>query len=81
MMNLQNVGTVVDPSGRHATSGSADIWVLTESRLSPVIRHLENHGVEFVHGTVLTTGARAPLQSMHFYDPNDILIDISNALA
>ena len=77
-INLHEFGTVVDPNVRHATPGAADICFRTETPLSDAINHLKMHGVPLVQGPVKATGARSTLQSIHFYDPDANLIEVSN---
>ena len=77
-INLHEFGTVVDPNVRHATPGSADICLRTETPLSDAINHLKMHGVPLVQGPVNATGARTTLHSIYFYDPDENLIEVSN---
>lgn len=77
-INLHEVGTVVDPNVRHATPGSADVCFLTRMPLADVIAHLQREQVAIVQGPVRATGARATLQSVYFYDPDENLIEVAN---
>lgn len=77
-INLHGVGSVVDPKVKHATPGSADICFRTSLPLNAVIAHLELVGVSLVRGPVRTIGARAELQSVYFYDPDENLIEVAN---
>lgn len=77
-INLHEVGSVVDPNVRHATPGSADLCFRTDTPLKDAILHLQTEGVDLVQGPVKATGARAPLRSVYFYDPDENLIEISN---
>lgn len=40
--------------------------------------HLQRQQVAIVQGPVRATGARAVLQSVYFYDPDENLIEVSN---
>ena len=77
-INLHEVGTVVDPNVRHATPGSADLCFRTQVPLADVMAHLQRQQVAIVQGPVRATGARAMLQSVYFYDPDENLIEVSN---
>ncbi len=77
-INLHEFGTAVDPNVLHATPGSADICFRTETLLFDAIKHLKMHGVPLVQGPVKAAGARAPLQSIYFHDPDANLIELSN---
>jgi catechol 2,3-dioxygenase-like lactoylglutathione lyase family enzyme len=79
-INLHEVGTVVDPNVRHATPGSADLCFLTDAPLDGVISHLAKVGVSIVQGPVNATGACAQLRSIYFYDPDENLIEVANAV-
>ncbi|MCS4294016.1 catechol 2,3-dioxygenase-like lactoylglutathione lyase family enzyme [Comamonas sp. BIGb0152] len=77
-INLHEVGTVVDPNVRHATPGSADLCFRTAMPLADVAAHLQRQQVAIVQGPVRATGARAPLQSLYFYDPDENLVEVAN---
>lgn len=77
-INLHEVGTVVDPNVKHATPGSADLCFRTRVPLADVMAHLQRQQVAIVQGPVRATGARAMLQSLYFYDPDENLIEVSN---
>ena len=77
-INLHEVGTVVDPNVKHATPGSADLCFRTQVPLADVMVHLQRQQVAIVQGPVRATGARAVLQSVYFYDPDENLIEVSN---
>lgn len=79
-INLHEEGTVVDPNVKHATPGSADICFRTDMSMSDVISHLQTSGISIVQGPVRATGARASLQSVYFYDPDENLIEVSNEI-
>ena len=79
-INLHEVGNVVDPNVKHATPGSADVCFLTRMPLAEFIAHLQREQVAIVQGPVRATGAQAVLQSVYFYDPDENLIEVSNAV-
>ncbi len=77
-LNLHEVGKVVDPNVRHATPGSADLCLLTETPIDDVVAHLRACGVRVVLGPVDRTGAARPLRSVYFHDPDENLIEVAN---
>jgi catechol 2,3-dioxygenase-like lactoylglutathione lyase family enzyme len=77
-LNLHEAAHVIDPHVRHATPGSADLCFLTRVPLPAVMRHLTACGVRVIEGPGLRTGARGPLHSVYFYDPDENLIEIAN---
>ena len=78
--NLHQTDHVVDPNVRHATPGSADVCLLTDTPIADVVAHLGDCDVEVILGPVRRTGAVHPLMSVYFYDPDDNLVEVANAL-
>lgn len=78
--NLHQADRVVDANVRHATPGSADLCLLTDTPIARVMEHLATMGVDVVEGPARRTGALHPLMSVYFYDPDENLIEVSNAL-
>lgn len=76
--NLHEVGNVVDPNVRHATPGSADLCLLTDTPMADVIAHLERCDVTIIEGPASRTGAVGRLESVYLYDPDENLIEIAN---
>ncbi|WP_109125752.1 VOC family protein [Dyella sp. C11] len=76
-INLHPHGNEFDPKARHPTPGSADVCLLTSSTLAEVISHLERQGVDIEEGPVKRTGARGPIESVYFRDPDGNLIEVS----
>ncbi len=79
-LNLQEAGVSVDPLAKHPTPGSADFCLLTDVPMEDVVAHLRRHAVPVVDGPVRRTGAAGPLLSVYFYDPDDNLVEVSNAV-
>ena len=79
-INLHEVGRVVDPNVRHATPGSADFCLLTDTPIEEVMGHLAACSVPVVEGPVDRTGAVHALKSVYFYDPDDNLIEVAHEL-
>jgi catechol 2,3-dioxygenase-like lactoylglutathione lyase family enzyme len=80
-INLHEVGQIVDANVRHATPGSADLCFLTSVPLGRVREHLRKEDVEVIEGPVPRTGARGPIESIYFYDPDENLIEVANRVA
>lgn len=76
-LNLHEVGRVVDGNVRHATPGSADLCFLTAAPMAEVVAHLERCGVTIIEGPGRRTGARGPIESVYFYDPDENLIELA----
>ena len=78
--NLHHSDRVLDPNVRHATPGSADLCLLTDTPMAAVVEHLAACGVDVILGPVRRTGAVHPLMSVYFHDPDENLVEVSNAL-
>jgi catechol 2,3-dioxygenase-like lactoylglutathione lyase family enzyme len=78
--NLHQRDHVVDPNVRHATPGSADVCLLTQTPIDEVIGHLEACGVSIIEGPVSRTGAVSRLTSVYFYDPDENLIEVAEVI-
>ena len=78
--NLHRSDRVIDANVRHATPGSADICLITSTPMSEVAEHLNACGVSIIEGPVQRTGAVGSLMSVYFYDPDENLIEVSNAV-
>lgn len=78
--NLHQSDHVLDPNVRHATPGSADLCLLTDTPIAEVAEHLATCEVDVILGPVRRTGAVHPLLSVYFYDPDENLVEVSNAL-
>ncbi len=77
-LNLHIAGQVIDPNVRHATPGSADLCLLTDTPMANILAHLETCGVAVIEGPVRRTGATGPIQSIYCRDPDGNLIEIAN---
>lgn len=80
-INLHERGKEFAPRAEHPTPGSADLCFVTETPLAEVRAHLERHGVEIVEGPVPRTGARGPILSLYFRDPDGNLLEVANEVA
>jgi catechol 2,3-dioxygenase-like lactoylglutathione lyase family enzyme len=79
-INLHPQGREFEPKAQHPTPGSADFCLITPVPLADVVAHLARAGVEIIEGPVRKTGAAGPLLSVYFRDPDQNLVEVSNAL-
>ena len=74
-VNLQVVG---QESRNHACIGSGDLCLETSLPPGEVIDRLTREGVAIHEGPVGRTGARGPITSVYFNDPDGNLIEVSS---
>lgn len=79
-LNLHAAEHPVDPNVRHATPGSADLCFVTGTGMADIVAQLGAAGVAIIEGPVRRTGARGPLLSVYFYDPDENLIEVANQI-
>ncbi|MGG2081607.1 VOC family protein [Lysinibacillus pakistanensis] len=77
-INLHEVGKEFEPKATKATSGSADLCLITDFPLSEVVNHLNKLGVLIEEGPIKRTGAVGPITSVYIRDPDGNLIEVSN---
>ncbi|OBS81134.1 hypothetical protein A6R68_20656, partial [Neotoma lepida] len=65
--NLHEVGKEFDPKAAHPIPGSLDVCLITEAFDVPI-----------EEGPVSRTGAKGPIMSIYFRDPDRNLIEVSN---
>lgn len=80
-LNLHQAGSEFKPNARVATVGSVDICFRTDLPLDEVVAHLRREGIGIELGPVAKTGARGPLRSIYFRDPDGNLIEVANEIA
>lgn len=76
-INLHVAGQEISPHARRATPGSADLCFITTASLASVRRRLVARRVRILAGPVPRTGARGPITSFYFRDPDGNLIEVS----
>ena len=76
-INLHEAGREFEPKARRPTPGSADLCLLTDLAPEAVIARLDAEGVEVEEGPVERTGARGPLVSVYFRDPDGNLLEVA----
>ena len=79
-LNLHQAGREFEPKARVPTPGSVDLCLLTDDLLDEVVAHLRRSGVATLLGPVTKTGARRPLRSIYFRDPDGNLIEVANEM-
>jgi catechol 2,3-dioxygenase-like lactoylglutathione lyase family enzyme len=79
-LNLHQAGREFEPKAQIPTPGSVDLCLLTDVPLDEVIAHLRRSGVAIELGPVAKTGARRPLRSIYFRDPDGNLIEVANEM-
>jgi catechol 2,3-dioxygenase-like lactoylglutathione lyase family enzyme len=77
-INLHPTEAPIAPHAEQPTPGSADLCFITRTPIAEVVEHLAAHGVEAEAGPVPRTGARGPIVSVYFRDPDGNLIEVSN---
>ena len=75
--NLHQSGGEFDPKAAHPTPGSIDVCLISAVPLSDVIAHLARCDIAVVEGPVTRTGAKGPIRSVYFRDPDMNLIEVS----
>jgi catechol 2,3-dioxygenase-like lactoylglutathione lyase family enzyme len=77
-LNLHQAGREFEPKARQPMPGAIDICFTTDMPLDEVAAHLLDCSVAIELGPVDKTGARRPLRSLYFRDPDGNLIEVSN---
>ena len=76
-INLHQAGREFEPKAARPTPGSDDLCLVSTTPIDAVVRHLEQAGVVIEEGPVPRTGARGPMTSVYFRDPDDNLIEVA----
>ncbi len=79
-INLHLAGREFEPMARTPQPGSADLCFVTDVPIDEMVTHLGRAGVAIELGPVPKTGARRPLRSIYFRDPDGNLIEVANEL-
>lgn len=76
-INLHSAGREFEPKAHRPTPGSADLCLLTRLAMDEVLARLAVRGVPVLEGPVARTGARGPILSVYFRDPDGNLIEVA----
>ena len=77
-INLHQAGQEFSPHARAPTPGSGDLCLLSDEPVEAVAERLSRQGIAVEEGPVPRTGARAPLRSIYFRDPDGNLVEVAN---
>jgi len=77
-INLHAVGAELEPRAPNAMPGTGDLCLITATPMPRVLAHLAACGVAVLQGPVPRTGARGPILSVYFRDPDGNLVEVSN---
>ena len=77
-INLHQAGAEFRPHARVPTPGSGDLCLLSDEPVEALAERLNAEGILVEEGPVARTGARSPLRSIYFRDPDGNLIEVAN---
>ncbi|MGH8447317.1 MAG: VOC family protein [Solimonas sp.] len=80
-INLHPAAAPLAPHAERPTPGSADLCFISTTPVAQVIAHLKALGVAVEEGPVPRSGARGPIVSVYFRDPDSNLIEVSNEVS
>ena len=76
-INVHEHRRTFEPKAKSPTPGSGDFCLITERPLDEIRAHIEANGVEVELGPVERVGARGPMLSVYFRDPDGNLVEVS----
>jgi catechol 2,3-dioxygenase-like lactoylglutathione lyase family enzyme len=79
-INVHEIGRTFEPKARSPTPGSGDFCLITDRPLGEFLASLEANHTVVELGPVERTGARGPMMSVYFRDPDDNLVEVSQYL-
>ncbi|WP_206437524.1 MULTISPECIES: VOC family protein [unclassified Mesorhizobium] len=77
-INVHEVGRTFEPKAKAPTPGSADFCLVAARPLAEICASLEANGVAVEVGPVERIGARGPMMSVYFRDPDGNLVEVSD---
>lgn len=79
-INLHEAGREFEPKADCPLPGAMDVCLITTTPIDALTAHLKAQHVDILEGPVERTGAKGRLLSVYFRDPDNNLIEVSNAL-
>lgn len=79
-INLHEFGREFEPKAGNAGPGCADLCFIIQTPLNEAMAHVERCGVEIIEGPVERRGAKGPIRSFYFRDPDQNLIEVANEI-
>jgi catechol 2,3-dioxygenase-like lactoylglutathione lyase family enzyme len=79
-INVHEVDRTFEPKAKSPTPGSADFCLITARPLAEICASLAANGVVVEAGPVERIGARGPMMSVYFRDPDGNLVEVSEYL-
>ena len=76
-INLHEVGRTFEPKAQAPTPGAGDFCLITTRPIEEVIAHLKACNVAIELGPVPRNGAKGPMTSVYFRDPDQNLVEVS----
>lgn len=80
-LNLHPAGAELEPKAARPTPGSADLCFLAHDSVDAVLDELTALAVHVEEGPVERTGARGPIRSVYFRDPDGNLVEVAEPLS
>lgn len=77
-INLHRAGAEFVPHAAAPAPGTGDFCLITETPMAEVVAHLEAKGVAVERGPVGRQGARGPILSIYFRDPDGNLVEVAS---
>ncbi len=77
-VNLHRAGSELSPRASVPTVGAGDFCIVADEPLDAVAARLRALGVAVELGPVTRTGARGPIVSIYFRDPDGNLVEVAN---
>ena len=77
-INLHQAGHEFEPKARNPIPGSADLCFITSVGIEQAMAEIRTIGVPIEEGPVDRIGARGPMQSFYFRDPDGNLIEVAS---